>query len=560
MKIKEVTKKALCLLISALLLNASLPVQIFAQVQMFTYWDLLNGGYQKLIDKGYAGEVVEYTTYPLKVYELSGGENLDVFGMPYEIASENTKIGIFADGRREIMHKFERRPAPYMEGWEMERPKQMIEIKQEINVDGKIVRKGDFLEVTYTDRVFLWPKEKLEERFIKLSDFDQAMAKRILENPPVLTQEELRELVIHDKGKLFGPVDRYAKFARVQAAQAKGGEKVETILKDGFKESRETRIAKPGDWIVTNPNGERYIPGPGVFEKKYEKALDLGEGWFKSKRIPQDFRLMKQEMSMQLWGKKYTFRAGSYINVTDMNDIYAVAEDEFIGTYKTIKQLYQENFNVIERLLSRIETKLAQRDPKFKGIFFRKFLKNDTKFMEKELTRMAEKRAAKLADKEAKILAKEASKGISKPVNQTALRTFGGVFLGVGLYFAITLLSAQEEVKGQTIQSESRNNLIKEAITNMEDASKRELAENVFYFANKENLPNILDEANHGEGRLLEQMGLYEPTILAAGLTEDEAAEAIIDSAIGVQVPFTSAEKEIQQGIEKKLNNNYQPR
>ena len=52
-------------------------------------------------------------------------------------------------------------------------------------------------------------------------------------------------------------VKNYAKFARIQAIEAVGGEVIETILADGTKETSNT--ANAGDWIVTNPGGEKYI-------------------------------------------------------------------------------------------------------------------------------------------------------------------------------------------------------------------------------------------------------------------------------------------------------------
>ena len=35
--------------------------------------------------------------------------------------------------------------------------------------------------------------------------------------------------------------------------------------------------ASPGDWIITGVNGEKYPCKPDIFEKTYEKVLELGE-------------------------------------------------------------------------------------------------------------------------------------------------------------------------------------------------------------------------------------------------------------------------------------------
>jgi len=352
-----------------------------------------------------------------------------------------------------------------------------------------------------------------------------------------LSQENLREILENPEltEKIFGEVDTYAKFARVQAVQAKGGEEIVTVLADGTKETK--NVAKAGDWIVTNPGGEQYIVPEAKFAKKYEKAADLGDGWYKPTGGAADFRQIKHDMNMLApWGEEQVLKKGAYINVTDINDLYGVAEAEFNDTYKTIKQLYRENFNAIERLVSKIETRLAQRHPKYKGVFFKRFLRNDVNFMKKELENKAAKRAARLARRNA---------------SKTALRTFGGVFVGVGVFLGVTLWAAPK-VKGQAITVQSRKDAIKDTVQGMEDAEKKELAENVMFFTDQNNYAVIADNARHGDGVLLEQMGLYEPTITASGLSEDEAVDAIIDSAEEeIQIPLAP----IEDRLDYQINN-----
>ena len=134
----------------------------------------------------------------------------------------------------------------------------------------------------------------------------------------------------------FGPAQTYAKFARIQATQAQGGEAIETVLADGTKET--ANIANAGDWIVTNPGGEQYIVSAEQFAKKYEPAPELGEGWFKPKGKPQQFVQIQQDLTFVApWGKEQFLRKGSYLNVTDLSNIYGVAEEEFLATYKLVK-------------------------------------------------------------------------------------------------------------------------------------------------------------------------------------------------------------------------------
>ncbi len=128
-------------------------------------------------------------------------------------------------------------------------------------------------------------------------------------------------------------VRTYAKFARIQAVMAKGGEAVETILSDGTRET--TNTANPGDWIVTNPGGEQYIVPAEKFPKKYEPAPELGEGWFKPTGGIQKFLELEEDITFVCsWGETQFIKAGGMINVTNLEDIYGMAREEFFSTYQ----------------------------------------------------------------------------------------------------------------------------------------------------------------------------------------------------------------------------------
>ncbi len=128
-------------------------------------------------------------------------------------------------------------------------------------------------------------------------------------------------------------VSLYAKFARIQAVKAKGGEKLITLLANGKPET--TNTANAGDWIVTNPGGEQYIVIPTVFAKKYEPAPELGDGWFKPTGGVQKFLELSEDLSFVCaWGEEQFIAKGGMINVTDRGDIYGIARDEFFGTYR----------------------------------------------------------------------------------------------------------------------------------------------------------------------------------------------------------------------------------
>lgn len=73
----------------------------------------------------------------------------------------------------------------------------------------------------------------------------------------------------------------YRKQGEVRATIAQGGEIVITILGDGTTETRNT--ANPGDAIITNPGGEKYIIiDSEKFRKRYEPKKGE-EGVYKAK-------------------------------------------------------------------------------------------------------------------------------------------------------------------------------------------------------------------------------------------------------------------------------------
>ena len=337
---------------------------------------------------------------------------------------------------------------------------------------------------------------------------------------PVLSQRELKAILGNPElmSKLFGEVDTYAKYARIQATQAKGGEGIVTILADGTRET--SNVAKAGEWIVTNPGGEQYIVPADKFAKKYEAAAELGEGWFKPKGTPQKFRQIKVDMKIKAtWGEEQVLKRGAYINVTNMDDLYGVGRQEFYDTYKTIKVLYRENLTRIGRFVSKVETKLYQRFPRYQGVFFKKFLRNDVEFMVNKLEQKAARRAA---------------------LKRVASRAFTGTIIGIGLYMGLTLISAPE-VQAQNVSVKSRNKVISELKAEVEaNAEKKQIFEKMRSFADGNYAAVIISDAVEGNGELLNEMGTVIPTIEASGLTEDEAADLIVDEAEDPEETYSS--------------------
>lgn len=73
----------------------------------------------------------------------------------------------------------------------------------------------------------------------------------------------------------FLSAEIYRKGAVVFAEQATGAIQVNTTLENGLSEAENT--TEPGDWIVTNPGGEKYILKPKKFASRYEPTETPGK-------------------------------------------------------------------------------------------------------------------------------------------------------------------------------------------------------------------------------------------------------------------------------------------
>ena len=80
----------------------------------------------------------------------------------------------------------------------------------------------------------------------------------------------------------------YKKQGHVKARQATPGEAITTTLKDGTQET--TNTAKEGDWIITNPSGEKYIISKAKFFSRYEatdtEGVYAAKGYCRAVRNP----------------------------------------------------------------------------------------------------------------------------------------------------------------------------------------------------------------------------------------------------------------------------------
>ncbi len=134
----------------------------------------------------------------------------------------------------------------------------------------------------------------------------------------------------------------YKKYARVEAEKGVPGEKITTVMKDGHVEVSDVVVKADengnADWIVTNPDGERYAVPHEKFIKRYE--LEVGaDGKHAPKGSPIEAIEVPEEITFDVpWGENgalvpMTIKEGGYLNITDLSDIYGIQKDEFANTY-----------------------------------------------------------------------------------------------------------------------------------------------------------------------------------------------------------------------------------
>ncbi len=134
----------------------------------------------------------------------------------------------------------------------------------------------------------------------------------------------------------------YAKKAMVEARQVTEREEVTTTLADGTQET--VNVAEPGDVIVTNPGGEKYVLKMEKFASRYEPTDQ--EGVFHAKgmaRIAENQTGRPIEV-MAPWGEKQSggvdCMVATIFDPEQPDDIsadrYIIGRQEFQDTYTPV--------------------------------------------------------------------------------------------------------------------------------------------------------------------------------------------------------------------------------
>lgn len=138
----------------------------------------------------------------------------------------------------------------------------------------------------------------------------------------------------------------FKKSTMVEAEKVETEREVRTVLKDGTEET--VNIAKPGDYVVTNPGGEQYVMSAEDFDKRY--FAYEGSGWSNIEsnvyQAKGSVRAIQNPTGQPItitapWGEEQHWDERCYVVSTydpaDPNSVsgdrYIIGHDEFHETY-----------------------------------------------------------------------------------------------------------------------------------------------------------------------------------------------------------------------------------
>lgn len=128
------------------------------------------------------------------------------------------------------------------------------------------------------------------------------------------------------------------KTAKVTARPGVIGEKVDTrprVERDGkIYVIGETKgeVKVEGSMVVTNPDGEQYIVKPEAFAKKYKETKQ--EGVYEPIAEPIKFIILRHDIAFKApWGEDMFGVKGAALNISSLDDIYAIQNEAFKKTY-----------------------------------------------------------------------------------------------------------------------------------------------------------------------------------------------------------------------------------
>lgn len=154
-----------------------------------------------------------------------------------------------------------------------------------------------------------------------------------VEDPAAYVREGLASgsLCVHTVVKSVG----------VRAVPGTPGERIETVLKNGLKETENTVGTDPEtgapDWIVTGKDGERYVVTDASFRERYRPDPDEPGVFLPAGKPVQAVRIRENIRFTAPWGEEEMLRAGGWL-MLDPGGIYGVEEEAFLATYRMTEE------------------------------------------------------------------------------------------------------------------------------------------------------------------------------------------------------------------------------
>lgn len=122
----------------------------------------------------------------------------------------------------------------------------------------------------------------------------------------------------------------YKKFSKINAEQGTLGQIVKT--KKG-KEIVNKDSNGNLDWIVTNPNGEKFIVPHKTFASRYETKVGPDGKHAPISNVIKAIQIFQDISFTASWGSEMKIKAGGFLDITNLNDIYGIQEKDFNETY-----------------------------------------------------------------------------------------------------------------------------------------------------------------------------------------------------------------------------------
>ncbi len=134
-----------------------------------------------------------------------------------------------------------------------------------------------------------------------------------------------------------------SKFAKISAVRGKVGQRVETIMKNGMRETENIVTYDPNtgyaDWIVTQASGEKMVVNDTKFKNIYQLPKNFKEGdEISPSGLYRPMVVVNENVAIKTsWGETQFIKKGGVLVVMDSKDIYGIQKEEFINSYNIVE-------------------------------------------------------------------------------------------------------------------------------------------------------------------------------------------------------------------------------